>query len=573
MFEIQVNNRMIEAEEGETILTALNRAGIHVPTLCHLEGLPPSGACRICVVEVEGLRGLIPSCSYPVRKGMKIITNSQRVIKARKTVIELLLANHPDDCLYCVRNGDCLLQDLAAEYGVRERRFNVPANEYTIDRTSPAIVKDQAKCILCGKCVRVCEEIQNVSAIDFAGRGSETVITPAFGDSLNISSCINCGQCVMVCPTGALREKSYLKEVIDALNDPEKHVVVQHAPSISVTIAEEFGAKPGFDANPALITALRRMGFDAVFDTSFSADLTIMEEAAELLYRLTNNGTLPMMTSCSPGWIKYVEQSYPELIGNLSTCKSPQQMLGAVIKSFYAKQKNIKPENIFSVSVMPCVAKKFEMNRPEMGNDSDFDVDAVLSTRELARMIRMFGLEFNELPAGQADSPFGERSTAGKIFGASGGVMEAAIRTVHYLITGSEMEAFQVTPVRGMDGIKEAELTIGDKKVKVAVVNGIGNAAKLLDQVKNGRDDLLFIEVMTCPGGCIAGGGQPRNTDPQKIRARMAALYNIDSNEELHSSYENPDIKRIYDEFLEKPLSHKSHELLHTKYQERKVML
>lgn len=572
MFEIEVNNRIIEAENGETILTALKRADIHVPTLCHMEGLLPSGACRICVVEVEGMNGLIPSCSFPVRAGMKIQTNSPKAIRARKTIIELLLANHPDDCLYCVRNKNCQLQDLAEEYGVRERRWTAEKAEYTIDRTSPSLVRDQAKCILCGKCVRVCEEIQNVSAIDFAGRGSKTVIATAFEENLNVSSCINCGQCILVCPTGALREKSYLKEVRDALADPTKHVVVQHAPSISVTIAEEFGAKSGTDADGMLVTALRRIGFDRVFDTSFSADLTIMEEASELVHRITTGGKLPMMTSCSPGWIKYVEQFYPELTDHLSTCKSPQQMLGAIIKSYYAEKQGIKPENIFSVSIMPCVAKKFEMQRPGMGKDNIFDVDAVISTREIARLIKMYGIDFNNLPASAADTPFGERTSAGKLFGGSGGVMEAALRTAYHMITGEEMETLKVEAVRGQEGIKEAKIKIGDLEAGVAVVNGIGNASRLLDQIKEGRNDLAFIEVMTCPGGCIAGGGQPLNTDNEKIKSRLSALYRIDQTEKVRVSHENKDIKRLYDEYLKAPLGEKSHHLLHTHYIERKVL-
>jgi iron-only hydrogenase group A len=572
MFEIEVNNRIIEAEPGETILTALKRENIHVPTLCHMEGLLPSGACRICVVEVEGMNGLIPSCSYPVREGMKIQTNSPKAIQARKTIVELLLANHPDDCLYCVRNKDCQLQDLAEEYGVRERRLSAKKAEYTIDRTSPSLVRDQSKCILCGKCVRVCEEIQNVSAIDFAGRGSSTVIATAFDENLNVSSCINCGQCILVCPTGALREKSYLKEVRDALADPEKHVVVQHAPSISVTIAEEFGVKSGTDADGMLITALRRIGFDKVFDTSFSADLTIMEEASELVQRITTGGKLPMMTSCSPGWIKYIEQSYPDMLGHLSSCKSPQQMLGAVIKSYYAEKHGIKPENIFSVSVMPCIAKKFEIQRPGMGRDNVFDVDAVISTREIARLIKLYGIDFNNLPADYPDNPFGERTTAGKLFGASGGVMEAALRTAYHMITGDEMESLKVEAVRGQDGIKEAKIKIGDLEAGIAVVNGIGNAAKLLDQIKDGRDDLVFIEVMTCPGGCIAGGGQPLNTDKENIKARIGALYKIDQSEQVRVSHKNKEIQKLYDDYLGEPLSEKSHHLLHTHYIERDVL-
>ncbi len=573
MFEIQVNNRVIDAKPDDTILKALNRAGIKIPTLCHIEGLLPTGACRICSVEVEGMRGLVPSCSYPVQEGMKITTNSPKVIRARKTIIELLLSNHPDDCLYCVRNGKCTLQNLAQEYGVRERRFVGKSKaQYRVDCTSPSIVRDQSKCILCGKCIRVCEEVQKVSAIDFVGRGSNTVVAPAFGQGLNVSSCINCGQCIMVCPTGALREQSYTKQVLDAISDPNKVVVVQHAPAVSVSFAEEFGMKPGTDVNGLMVSALRRMGFDYVFDTSFSADLTIMEEASELIHRIQNGGKLPMITSCSPGWIKYAEQFYPELLDNISTCKSPQQMLGAVIKSYFAKQKGIDPENIYSVSIMPCTAKKFEALRPEMAHNKTPDIDAVVSTRELVRLINMFGIEFDTLGYSTADCPLGTRSSAGKLFGASGGVMEAALRTAYNMLTGEELKSLQVEAVRGMEGIKTTSITVGDLKLGFAVVNGIGNAAKLLDEVKAGRDDIHFIEIMTCPGGCIAGGGQPLGTDPEKVKARMKRLYAIDREDNIRTSHSNKSVQELYDKFLGKPLGEKSHELLHTHYSKKEVM-
>ncbi len=572
MINIEVNGQTIAAEKGEMLLTALRRAGIRVPTLCHVDGLSPTGACRICVVEIEGQRGLVPSCAFPVAEGMKVRTHSPRAVQSRKTIVELLLANHPDDCLYCNRNGNCRLQDLAEELGVRQRRFAGDRTRHHIDASSPSIVRDPAKCILCGKCVRVCEEVQRVAAIDFIGRGSRTKIGTAFDEGLNVSSCINCGQCIAVCPTGALSEQSQIKEVLDALNDPNKIVVAQHAPAVSVTLGEEFGIAPGTDVIGVMTAALRRLGFDRVFDTGFTADLTIMEEGSELVHRLTNGGRLPMLTSCSPGWIKFVETQYPDFMGNLSTCKSPQQMMGAIIKTYFAQREGLDPARIYSVSIMPCTAKKFEAGRPEMGRGGVADVDAVLTTRELASLIRMAGLNLRDLPPETADTPFGQRTTAGKLFGASGGVMEAAIRTAYYLVTGSELGDLEVQAVRGLDGVKEAHVPIGDLTLGVAVVSGLGNAARLLDQVRAGRDDLHFIEVMTCPGGCINGGGQPIGANLDAVRARMQSLYTIDANEPVRTSHHNESIRRLYAEFLGKPLGETSHHLLHTHYTERGVV-
>lgn len=573
MLTIEANNRKIEAREGEMLITALERAGIKVPTLCYMKDLFPSGACRMCVVEIEGQRGLVPSCAFPVYEGMKVHTHSERAVRARKTIVELLLANHPDDCLYCVRNGDCALQGLSEELGVRARRYVGGRTRQKMDVSSPSIIRDPEKCILCGKCVRVCEEIQGVSAIDFVGRGSKATVSPAFNQGLNLSSCINCGQCVMVCPTGALREQSSAKEVVEALRNPDKFVVVQHAPAVSVTLGEEFNVRRGTDLAGALVTALRHMGFDRVFDTSFSADLTIMEEASELVSRIQNGGKLPMMTSCSPGWVKFIEQFYPELLPNVSTCKSPQQMMGALIKSYYAEREGLDPKNIFSVSIMPCVAKKFEAGRPEMARDGIPDVDAVLTTRELARLIRMRGLDLNDLEPDSADTPFGERATAGKLFGASGGVMEAALRTAHYLLTGQDPCELTVESIRGLDGIKELRVKVSGLELGVAVASGLGNARRILEQIRAGRDDLHFVEIMTCPGGCIAGGGQPLSSDPAAIRARMQALYKIDQAGRIRTSHGNPSIQRIYAEFLGKPLGEKSHHLLHTHYHPRTTVI
>ncbi|MBN1759479.1 MAG: iron hydrogenase small subunit [Chitinispirillaceae bacterium] len=569
MVTIEINGKKQSAKHGVTILSVLKELNIHVPSLCNMEELSPTGACRLCVVEVEGMRTLVPSCSFPVADGMKIQTHSQRVLRARKTIIELLLANHPDDCLYCVRNGTCELQTLAEEMNVRERHHVGFKHQFKKDISSTSIVRDPEKCILCGRCVRVCEEIQTVSAIDFIGRGCTTQVGTAFNEGLNVSTCINCGQCIMVCPTGALTEKSNIEQVEAALRDPDCIVIVQHAPSISVSLGEEFGLPAGFDVCGSMNAALRDIGFARVFDTGFSADLTIMEEASELVHRISTGGVLPMFTSCSPGWIKFVEHNYPEFIPNLSTCKSPQQMMGAVIKSYYAEKENIDPKRIFSVAIMPCTAKKFEADRPEMGQNAQPDIDAVLTTRELAKLLRKFGVVLDKVEPEEADNPLGTRSTAGKIFGATGGVMEAAVRTAHYLLTGKEMENLVISEVRELKGVKEASVTIDNLKVGIAVASGLGNARKLLDQIKAGRSDLHFIEIMTCPGGCIAGGGQPFGIGKKNIRARMKKLYDIDRQETIRTSHNNPMIKQLYDDFLEKPLGKKSHKLLHTHYHER----
>ncbi len=573
MITFEADGRTIQANEGETILTALKREGIHVPTLCHMEGLPPSGACRLCVVEVEGAPSLTPACSYPVAQGMKVRTKSAKVLDARKTIVELLLSNHPDDCLYCSRNGKCDLQNLSIEMGIRQRMYRGKKTTKEMDVSSPSIIRDPDKCILCGRCVRVCEEVQGVSAIDFLNRGSRAFVGTAFDTGLNLSSCINCGQCILVCPTGALSETSSVPDVVAALSDPDKLVVVQHAPAVSVSLAEEFNVKPGTDLDGKMVAALRRVGFDRVFDTSFTADLTIMEEGSELVHRIKNNGVLPMMTSCSPGWIKFVEEFYPDFIPNISTCKSPQQMMGAVIKSFFAQREAIDPAKIVSVSIMPCTAKKFECSRPEMAPGHTPDVDYVLTTRELGQLFRMFGIDLAAVEPEAADTPFGERSSAGKIFGASGGVMEAAVRSAYFLITGNEYPELKIQPLRGMTGCKEVRLHIDGLEVGAAVVSGLGQARKLLDQLRAGRKDLHFIEVMTCPGGCINGGGQPLKADQEAVKARMQALYKIDREEQLRVSHKNKWVLRLYDEFLGKPLGEMSHRLLHTHYQKRDVLL
>jgi len=571
MIKIQVNNREIDANPGEMLLESLNRAGIKVPTLCYMKDLFPTGACRMCVVEAEGVPGLVPSCAFPVREGLKIQTHSERAVRARKTILELLLSNHPDDCLYCSRNGECHLQNLSEELGVRQRRYTGLKSNHKPDTSSPSIVREPNKCILCGKCVRTCEEIQGVAAIDFVGRGSKTTVSPAFNRGLNVSSCVDCGQCILACPTGALTEKSKFKEIFAAIDDPKKFVVVQHAPAVSVTIGELFGINPGVDVAGVMNAALRRLGFDRVFDTSFSADLTIMEEASELFHRVKTGGKLPLFTSCCPAWIDFMEQNYPDMLDNLSSCKSPQQMLGAVIKSFYAEKQGLKPEDIYVVSVMPCTAKKYEAQLPTHSKEGYPDVDAVITTRELARIIKMRGLHLESMEPEDSDTTFGERSSAGKLFGATGGVMEAAIRTAHYLGTGGELDDLKVKAVRGLDGVKEAHVKIGDLEIGVAVAHTLGNARKLVEEIRNGRSDLHFIEIMACPGGCVGGGGQPIGTDVEAVKVRMKALYAIDKDDELRVSHKNKQVQRLYDEYLGEPLGEKSHHLLHTEYSKREV--
>jgi NADP-reducing hydrogenase subunit HndD len=570
---IEINNKNVEAKQGETILDVLKRNNINVPTLCHIKDMLPTGACRICVVEDKDSGKLIPSCSFPVYDGLKIKTHSPRVISSRKTIVELLLSNHPDDCLYCVRNRNCELQDLSDNLQVRERKIRGEKNKHKLDLSSASIIRDPEKCILCGRCVRICEEIMDVSAIDFINRGSETIIGPTFNKGLNTSSCVNCGQCIMVCPTGALSEKKHFPEILEAINDPEKVVVVQYAPAISVSIAEDFDFEAGTDVNGKLNSALRLIGFDKVFDTTFSADLTIVEEATELIHRIQNGGKLPLITSCCPAWVKYAEEFATDFLDNVSSCKSPQQMLGAIIKSYYAENFNIKPENIYSVSIMPCTAKKFEGQREEMTKGGYSDIDAVLTTRELSELIKTFGIDFKNIEPELTDSPHGIRSSAGKLFGVSGGVMEAAIRTAYAKITGDELINFKVNAVRGLEGRKETKININGIELGAAVVSGLKNARILLDEIAAGRDDIHFIEVMACPGGCIGGGGQKINADENAIRERMKALYIIDETESLKVSHKNPEVIELYDKYLGEPNGHKAHELLHTTYQKREVLL
>ncbi len=569
---IKINGKPAEANKGEYLLDTIERQGIKIPTLCHIKGMFPSGACRMCLVELEGSGKLITSCSYPVEDGMSIFTHSPKVVEARKTIVELLLSNHPDDCLYCARNKNCELQNFADDFNIRLRKTKGNKNDYNLDIAGLSLERDPDKCVLCGRCIRICEETIGVTAIDFINRGSKTIVGTAFNKGLNTSSCVNCGQCLMVCPTGAITEKSHINQVIDAINNPELTVVVQYAPAISVSLAEEFNIKAGKDINGVMNAALRKVGFKKVFDTSFSADLTILEEASELVDRIVNKKPLPMFTSCCPAWVKYVEEFNPELLPNISTCKSPQQMMGSVIKNYYAKVEKLEPKKIYSVSIMPCTAKKFEAQREEMLTDGVADVDAVLTTRELGKLIKIFGIDIANLEPESTDSPLGARTTAGKIFGASGGVMEAALRTAHFMITGKELENNKFLELRGFKDIKEAKIKIGDLEVGIAVVNGLGNVKTILKQIAEGRKDLHFIEVMNCPGGCIAGGGQHIGATHESILARLKALYQIDDNETIRVSHQNPQIIELYKNFLEKPNGKISHKYLHTTYAKRDVL-
>ncbi|MDK2976760.1 MAG: NADH-quinone oxidoreductase subunit [Candidatus Marinimicrobia bacterium] len=562
---ITINNIEVWANPGETVLEVAEREGIRIPTLCYLKGFSPTGSCRMCMVEVEDQGRLVPSCAFPVYDGMKVKTNSPEVRRARKTIIELLLANHPQDCLVCIRNGNCDLQSLAAEYGVRSYRYVGQRRKGKLDLASPAIERDPEKCILCGRCVRVCHEMQNVGAIDLINRGFNSTVAPAMDRSLNTVACVYCGQCIVHCPVGALREKSDQKRVWEAINNTDKLVVAQIAPAVRVAIGEEFGLQPGEIVTGKIVAALRRMGVDTVFDTNFAADLTIMEEANELIERITLQKTLPMITSCSPGWVKYLEHFYPDLMDHLSTCKSPHEMEGAMIKSYYARKMGINPEKIFVVSVMPCIAKKFEAQRPELGKEFQ-DVDAVITTRELARMIRVAGLDFSRLPDEGFDDPLGESTGAGAIFGVAGGVMEAALRTAHYMMTGKDMPVIDFSPIRGLQGVKESTVEINGIKLKIAAVSGLKNIDVLLKDIQAGKSEYHFIEVMACPNGCINGGGQPLPSTPEKIQKRTEAIYKIDKGLPKRCSHHNQSIQKLYQEFLEKPGSHTAHDLLHTHY-------
>ncbi len=575
MVNIKINNKPYTVPKGSTILEAARYAGIEIPTLCYLKDINQIGACRICMVEVKGARSLVASCVFPVNEGMEIFTNTEKVRHSRKMTLELILSNHDRKCLSCVRSGNCELQKLCKEFGVDvEDRFDGEMARYNFDDSAAHMVRDNNKCILCRRCIAACDQ-QGISVIGANARGFDTHVSSAFDKDLADVSCISCGQCIVNCPTGAIVEKDDTDKVLAAINDPEKFVIVQTAPSIRATLGEAFGMHIGTNVEGKMVAALRRLGFDKVFDTDFAADLTIMEEANELIERVQNGGTLPMITSCSPGWIKYCEHYYPEQIPHLSSCKSPQQMFGAIMKTYYAEKLGMDPKDMVVVGIMPCTAKKFETKRDDQAASGYPDVDIALTTRELARMIESAGIFFKHLPDEEFDNPFGESTGASTIFGATGGVMEAALRTAVEKLTGETLADVDFTAVRGMDGVKEAEYDVAGKKIKVAVASGTKNAKVLMDQIKNGTSEYLFIEIMGCPGGCINGGGQPiqhavvRNFVDLKAR-RAEALYTADRNNAVRKSHENEAIKTLYTEYLGKPGSHKAHEILHTSYVARK---
>ncbi len=574
MINVTIDGKNYKIPENYTVLKACREAGVYVPTLCYLEGINQVGSCRLCLVEVERQKNLKASCVLPVAEGMVIKTNTKRVREARKVNLELLLSNHNRECTSCERSGNCELQRLSDEIGIRNIEFIGEKTVKPVDTSSPSIVRDPSKCILCGRCISVCSKVQGVSAIGFRNRGFRTTVGPIFDKGLGEVDCINCGQCIINCPVGALKEKESIDYVWDAIEDSSKYVIVQTAPAVRAALGEEFGLPIGTRVTGKMAAALRRMGFDKVFDTDFGADLTIMEEGFELLDRLQNGGKLPMVTSCSPGWIKYCEHFHPDMLENLSTCKSPHEMLGAVMKTYFAQKHGLDPKDIFVVSVMPCTAKKFEAKREELRESGFPDVDAVITTRELAKMIKQASIDFNKLPDEDFDEVFGESTGASVIFGVTGGVMEAALRTVSEVVTNKPLEKIEFNEVRGLEGIKEAEITLGDKNIKIAVANSTGYANKLLEKVKSGEKEYHFIEIMGCPGGCINGGGQPFVSDKTKteedvLGKRANALYEEDESKTIRKSHENPMIKMIYDEFFEKPNSHKAHEILHTHYVKR----
>ncbi|MGH4118469.1 NADH-dependent [FeFe] hydrogenase, group A6 [Clostridium sp.] len=573
---LTINGIETKAAEGTTILTAAESLNIHIPTLCHFKlhddrTINDPGSCRVCVVEVEGRRNLAPACSTPVTNGMVVITNSIRAIKSRRAIVELLLSNHPKECLLCEKNLQCELQSLAAELDIREIKYEGKMSHYDVDNSSYSIIRNLNKCVLCRRCETMCNEVQTCNVLSGINRGFITNVAPAFNAPLAETNCTFCGQCVAVCPTAALTEVHFMNDVWDAIADPDKIVVVQTAPAIRAALGESFGLEPGTLVTGKMVSALRALGFDYVFDTDFAADLTIVEEASELVHRLEHGGTLPILTSCCPAWINMLEHDYPEMLDIPSTCKSPHQMFGVIAKTYFAEKMNIDPRKMIVVSVMPCLAKKYEAARDELKHDNLRDVDIVISTRELAKMIKEAGIEFTSLEDGNFDDPLGESTGAGVIFGASGGVLEAAVRTAYEWITGETGPALQFHSIRGLEGTKKATIKIKDMNVNVAVTNGLGNARKLLESIKSGESTYHIIEIMACPGGCIGGGGQPYiygNSDI--LQKRIDAIYKEDKNKAIKKSHENPSILKLYNEYLGEPYGEKAKDLLHTHYVNRK---
>ena len=574
MINLSIDGIKVQAEKGTTILEAAKLAGIDIPTLCFLKDINEVGDCRMCIVEVEGRRGFATSCIQTVEEGMIVHTHTPNVLEARHVILDLIISNHSKDCLTCTRSGNCELQKLAVKFNVLSIEYEGERTKHKIDDLSPSIVRDFNKCILCRRCIAACKNVQKIGAIDCINRGFESCISTVGDHSLNDVNCTFCGQCIQACPTGALHEKETIDDVWVKLKDPDSYVIVQTAPAVRAALGEEFQMEVGTNVTGKMVTALKRLGFDKVFDTNTGADFTIMEEANEFIERITNGGVLPMITSCSPGWVKYIEMNYPELLPHLSSCKSPHEMFGAILKSYYAEKEGIDPRKIYVVSVMPCIAKKFERQRKEMKNDGLDNVDNVITTRELARMIKQANIEFTKLEDTNFDSPMGEATGAGAIFGTTGGVMEAALRTAQDTLTGKDLEKINFEMVRGGDGIKRATVNINGKDIKVVAASGLANAQIIMNEIKEGKADYQFVEIMACPGGCVMGGGQPIKSSKERTekdirKLRADCLYSIDEKSIIRKSHENPVVKKIYKDYLEKPGSHKAHQLLHTHYEKR----